>query len=69
MNIVSAQTDLPILDASSSLKSDNTKALTGAANSSSIEIQLAKFEVIEKEKDILEEDYQNSLAFSEDLLL
>ena len=32
-------------------------------------MQLAKFEVIEKEKDILEEDYQNSLAFNEDLII
>ena len=67
VNIVSVRTDLQFLDeATSSLKSDKTKSAT---DSRSLEMQLARFEVIEKEKDILEEDYQTSLAFSEDLLL
>ena len=70
LNIASAQTDLTLLDgASSSLKSEKTKGATSGADSRSLKIQLARFEVLEKEKDILEEDYQTSLAFSEDLLV
>ena len=46
-----------------------TRSQTSQNESKNLKMQLAKFEVIEKEKDILEEDYQNSLAFSEDLII
>ena len=46
-----------------------TRSQTSQNESKNLKMQLAKFEVIEKEKDILEEDYQNSLAFNEDLII
>ena len=70
LNIVSVQSELPLLEeASSSLKSEKSKGQTSGADSRSLKMQLARFDVIEKEKDVLEDDYQTSLAFREDLLV